>query len=341
MRPRSPVDPALRLARASAFNLVLGALVTGCGKPAATSAGDGGVSQGASRPTPGIDPQRVLAHVGAHTITLGEYAAALEHMDEFDRLRYQAPERRKELLDEMIDVLLLADEARDRGYDQDPEAQEQLREILRDAVLKKARESAPSPEAIPADQVRAYFEAHRSEFHDPERRRVSAIVLPTRGAAERALEAARAGDAGSWGELVRARSLERPSGDVPIDLTGDLGFVSPPGDPRGNDPRVPAEVRAAVFEASRVGEIVPHVVSANGLFYVVKLESKSEGHDRTLEDAERSIRVKLAHDAARAREDALLEQLRKEIPVQIDEAALADVRVEAPQPHPPPSGASQ
>jgi peptidyl-prolyl cis-trans isomerase C len=338
MRLRS-VDLALRRARPAALTVLLPGFLVHCSRPAASSVGDR-APEGALQATPGADAQRVLARVGTHTITVGDYAAALEHMDEFDRLRYQAPERRKELLDEMINVLLLADEARDRGYDREPEAQEQLREILRDAILKKAREGAPGPDAIPAEQVRGYFEAHQSDFHDPERRRVSVIALPTRAAAERVLDAARTADAGSsWGELVRTHSIERPPSDVPSDLMGDLGFVSPPGDPRGNNPRVPAEVRAAVFEAGPVGEVVPHVVAANGAFYVVKLESKTGAHDRTFEDAERSIRVKLAREAARASEEALLDQLRKQIPVEIDDAALAEVRVDAGPPGTPPSGA--
>lgn len=338
MRLRS-VDLALRGARPVAITVLLPGLLAHCSRQVESSVGDGDAGGGALQAVPATDERRVLARVGAHTITVGDYAAALEHMDEFDRLRYQAPERRKELLDEMINVLLLADEARDRGYDREPEAQEQLREILRDAILKKAREGAPGPDAIPAEQVRAYFEGHRGDFHDPERRRVSVIALPTRAAAERVLEAARTADAGSsWGELVRTRSVERPPNDVPSDLMGDLGFVSPPGDSRGSNPRVPAEVRAAVFEAAHVGEVVSHVVAANGAFYVVKLESKSDAHDRTFEDAERSIRVKLAHEAARGREEALLDQLRKQIPVAIDDAALAEVRVDVGQAGPSPSG---
>jgi len=328
MRPRPGVNRALRAAGGTPMALATWIFLAQCGKPRGAPGLDGGMAAGAGQAGGGADPRQVLARVGAHTITLGDYAAALEHMDEFDRLRYQAPERRKELLGEMIDVLLLADEARERGYDRDPEAQQQLREILRDAMLKKAREGAPGPDAIPAEQVRAYFEAHRGDFHDPERRRVSAIVLSTMAAAERTLEAARAADAGPWGDLVRARSVERALPDTPPELMGDLGFVSPPGDPRGNDPRVPEELRVAIFEVSRVGEIVPRVVAGNGLFYVAKLESKSDAHDRTLEDADRSIRVKLAHDAALARQDDFLRELRKEIPVEIDEAALADVKVD-------------
>jgi len=328
MRPRPLLDLALRLGRGAVpifFLILLAGTLGGCKRPAVLESENG---EGASHAAAAADPQRVLARVGAHTITLGQYAAALEHMDEFDRMRYQAPERRKELLDEMINVLLLADEAKERGYDREPEAQQQLREILRDAILKKAREGAPSADAIPAEQVRAYYEAHRSDFQEPERRRVSAIVVRSGATAQRVLEAARTADAGTWGELVRTHSVERPSSDAPADLTGDMGFVSPPGDPRGNNPHIPAEVRSAAFEASHVGEVVPHIVDANGLFYVVKLESKSDPHDRTLEDAERSIRVKLSHDAARAKEDALLEQLRKEIPVEVDDAALAGVKVD-------------
>ena len=62
----------------------------------------------------------MLARVGDRTITLGDYVAALEHMDQFDRLRYQSPERRKELLGEMINVVLLARRGAREGVRQGP-----------------------------------------------------------------------------------------------------------------------------------------------------------------------------------------------------------------------------
>ncbi|MBN9161495.1 MAG: peptidyl-prolyl cis-trans isomerase, partial [Myxococcales bacterium] len=93
-------------------------------------------------------------------------------MDQFDRLRYQSAERRKELLDEMITVELLAMEATAKGYDKDPLAQQELRAILRDAMLAEARKGAPTPADVPESEVRAWFEAHRAEYKDPERRRV-------------------------------------------------------------------------------------------------------------------------------------------------------------------------
>src|SRR5260370_23975529 len=269
---------------------------------------------------------QVLARVGDRTITLGDYVAALEHMDEFDRMRYQAPERRKELLGEMIDVMLLADEAREQGYDKDPATQQEIREIVRDAVLKKARASAPAPNDIPEGEVRGYFEAHNADFHDPERRRMSAIVLASEPAANAVLDALKKGP-GSWGELVRSRSIDsKAKAAVPPELAGDLGFVSPPGDPRGVNRRVPEDVRAAVFTVANVGDLLPRAVQANRKYYVVKLAGKTEPQNRTLEDAERSIRVKLAQGKAHEKELALIEQLRQRHPVQNDDAALAQSR---------------
>jgi peptidyl-prolyl cis-trans isomerase C len=315
----------------------LGALTWGCkgsqGESTAAPRADA-TAAASSAPDPA---SQVLARVGDRTITLADYTAALQHMDEFDRLRFQAPDRRKELLHEMIDVMLLADEARQRGYDKDPQAEEEMRQILRDAVREKARRTAPAPADISAAEVADYYQAHKADFHDPERRRVSAIVLASAGAAAQALEAAKAAkDGTAWGELVRSRSVDpQAHNGAPADLAGDLGFVNPPGDPHPANPRVPEEVRAAVFEVEHVGDVLPRVVKGatdgKTLFYVVKLASKSDAHDRSLQDAERSIRVKLAQDKADQAEARLMVDLRKQYPVTIDEAALAQVRVAPPR----------
>src|SRR5262245_26327245 len=73
---------------------------------------------------------RTLAKVGDRSITLGEYATVLARMDRFERLRYQTADRRKQLLDEMINVELLAAEAERRGLADKPETKELERQIL-------------------------------------------------------------------------------------------------------------------------------------------------------------------------------------------------------------------
>jgi DNA-directed RNA polymerase subunit F len=273
---------------------------------------------------------KVLAKVGDRTITLGDYLAALDHMDQFDRLRYRAPERRKELLEEMIRVELLAQEATQKGYDKDPVAQAELRAVLREAMLADARKGSPSPADIPEGEVRAYFDAHKADYHDPERRRVSCIVTKDETAAKVALDAARAATtAAAWGEVVRQRSTDlQARASVPVDLAGDFGIVSPPGDARGENARVPEEVRAAAFQIEGVGQVLPKVIKATGKYWVVRLSQKLDARDRTFAEAERVIRVKLAQDKIRDREQAVLAELKKKHKVEIDQAALATVRVD-------------
>jgi len=301
--------------------------VVGCKSCDGSKASDAGPS-----PTTLLTDEQaaqVLARVGDTTITLGDYTAALEHMDQFDRLRYQSAERRKELLDEMITVELLAMEATAKGYDKDPLAQQELRAILRDAMLAEARKGAPTPADVPESEVRAWFEAHRAEYKDPERRRVSVVMVASEADAQGVLAAAKkTPGAAQWGELVRSKSLDAQArANVPVDLAGDLGIIAPPGDPRGDNPRVPAEVRAAVFEIEDLGGVHSKVVPSGGRFYVVRLTQKIPPHERSYDEAERSIRVKLAQDKLRAKEDALIAELRKSVKVEIDESALATVKV--------------
>lgn len=275
---------------------------------------------------------KVLAKVGDRAITLGDYVATLEHMDQFDRLRFQSPERRKELLQDLINVELLADEAIAKGYDKDPLAQQELRTVLRDAMLGDVRRSAGGPADVPEADVRAYYDAHRGDFRDPERRRVSLVVCDDEARAKGVIAGLRGAAMTSerWGELVRANSTDTYARtNVPPDLAGDFGFVVAPDDSRGEADRVPAEVRAAAFRG-KVGEVLADVVKAAGKYYVVRVTQKSDAHQRSYAEAERTIRVKLGQERVRTLEKNLIDGLRKDFPVTIDEAALAQVKVDLP-----------
>jgi peptidyl-prolyl cis-trans isomerase C len=321
---RARVAPSLGLA----FVLALGA----CNDKALEASGnpDAGKKIGGSLTTE--QAQKVLAKVGTHTITLGDFVAGVEHMDQFDRLRYQSPERRRELLAEMINMQLLADEAKEKGYDKDPKVAQELRAVLRDAMLAEAHKDAPTQSEIPASDVRDYFDKHKDMFKDPERRRLSVIVLSDPVSAAAALEAAKkTTTATQWGEVVRARSVDPTAkSNVPIDLVGDYGIVSAKAEgPTEANAKAPPEVRAALFELENVGDIYDKVVAASDhKFYVVRFTQKFDARDRPFNEAERSIRVKLVQEKVREKEDALLAQLKTEFPVQIDEKVLATVRVD-------------
>lgn len=290
----------------------------------------------AGPPVGGLTPEqaaRVVAKVGDRTITLGDFARTLDRMDQFDRLRYQTKERRRELLQEMIDVELLAAEAKRLGIDKQPEAQDAIHTILRDAILAQAREGIPTPASIPEQEIRAYYDAHLDKFTEPERRRVAAIVMTDKNEAEKVLEdAKKVKTPKEWGELFFKHSLTAPKkrGPTnPAELAGDLGIVGPLDDKRGANDKVPDAVRAEAFKLKAVGDIAAGVIEADGRQYVVRLNGITAAHKRSLSEADRAIRVLLIQEKMAEREHALEAELRQKFPVEIDDKALAAVKVPA------------
>jgi len=308
-------------------------LALGCDPKNRQSSGTAPSSASASAQPAGLSPElasRVLAKVGSHEITLGEYAATLERMDPFERLRYQSPDRRKQLLDELVDLELLAEEARRRGLDKQPETQERVRQMLRDELLSEVRASVSTPNDISEADARRYYDEHRDDFREPERRRVAHIALSSETEAKAVLEKALSASPAEWGKLVEAKSKDtrsKPSISLPPELSGDLGIVGPPGHPRGENPNVPEPLRAAVFEIEKLGGVLPRPVAAGGSFHIVRMTGKTDARDRTFADAERSIRVALVQERIRAREAELEVELKKKYPVTIDEAQLAKIVV--------------
>ncbi|MFT3766543.1 MAG: peptidylprolyl isomerase [Minicystis sp.] len=306
-------------------------LLTACNDPALKQA-----PVDAGPPVAGLSPEqaaRVVAKVGDRTITLADFARTLERMDQFDRLRYQSKERRRELLDEMIDVELLAAEARRLGIDKEPEAQDAVRTILRDAILAQAREGIPVPATIPDAEVRAYYDSHLDKFNEPERRRVAAIVMTDKKEAQKVLkDAQKTKTPTEWGELFFKNSLTAPKtrGPTnPAELAGDIGIVGPLDDPKGANDKVPEPVRAAAFKLKAVGAVADTLIEADGRQYIVRLNGITQAHKRSLAEADRAIRVLLIQEKMAERERALGEELRKKFPVEVDDKALAAVKVPA------------
>jgi peptidyl-prolyl cis-trans isomerase C len=316
----------LAVAAGSAFGLV------GC---EACSRAPRGTADGADAgPRSGLSPEQaaqVLARVGERSITLGDYAAALERMDPFERMRYQTKDRRQALLDEMINVELLAREAERRGLDQRPETIELIRQLQRDELLRRLRQSLPHPENLSAAEVSGYYERHRADFFEPERRRGAEIALADENLARRALAEARGSNADRWRELVVQYTPDVPAaGDKttarpPLQVAGDLGMLSRTGGDPGDPTDVGEPVRRALFEIPEPGQVHPELVAHAGRFHIVRLISRVDARQRLLAEVDTLIRTRLVQELQESAEAALIARLRRSTPVSIDETALEQV----------------
>ena len=275
----------------------------------------------------------VVAKVGDRKITLGDYALLLERMNNIDRSRYESKKRRRDLLQEMIDIELLAQEARRRGLDKNADVQDAIRQILRDAMRAKIHDTVRPPGSIRPEEVKAYYDAHIEDFREPERRRVSAIVLGDPDRAAEVLELASAiKDDAAWGQLFFDHSLTAPTEanpNDPPDLAGSLDMVGPPGDPKGASSKVPAPLQAAVFELERVGDIHDKVIAADDRYYIVRMSGLAKATTRTLAMADRAIRMSIFQKEQREAEDKAVAELRQQLTIQVDQAVVGSIKLPA------------
>jgi peptidyl-prolyl cis-trans isomerase C len=317
-----------RLAVAFAV-LLAAASAPGCDGCSSVEPAPGAADAGASRLTPEQAGQ-VLARVGERVITLGDYAAALERMDPFERMRYQTEDRRQALLDEMINVELLAREAERRGIDRRPETIELVRQYQRDELLARLRASLPRPEDIPAADVSQYYQEHRAEFQEDELRQAAQIVVNDAALARRISAEARGASPDRWRELVQKYdpAASAVSGDTspelpPLAVPGDLGYLSAvPDEPVDS---VPPAVRAAVYKLERAGEVSAEPVESGGRFHVVRLVAVQPARLRSLAEVDVSIRTRLIEVRREQAERELIERARQSTVVKVDPAALEHV----------------
>lgn len=283
--------------------------------------------------------EQVLARVGDRAIRLADYAAAMERMDELERLRYQTKDRRRALLDEMIDVELLAREAERRGLHEKPETQALIRQFQRDAVLRRLRRSLPGVDSFAPSRVAEYYRTHPDEFQQPEMRRAASIDLPDEKTAREVLGRARGADAAEWKRLVD--EYAPASGD-------DVAKASPEGDARGEEDHVPGDLgtwaertsggegsvdpvlREALFGLEHVGDVHAEVLRVDGRYHVLRLVQRVAARRRTLAEVDAAIRVRLLEELQKSAELELVSKLRSRIEVVVDDDALS--RLPAPEP---------
>jgi hypothetical protein len=160
---------------------------------------------------------------------------------------------------------------------------------------------------------------------------VAVIVMSSKAEAEKVHKAAlKIKNATEWGELFYKHSQTAPKtrgANSPLDLAGDLGVVGPLDDEKGGNPKVPEAVRGAVFRIANVGSVADELIQDGGKFYIVRMNGITAAHHRTLAEADRTIRIALMQEKMQKLERELEEELRKKFPVEIDERALAAVKL--------------
>jgi hypothetical protein len=136
------------------------ALAAALGLPTCHAAGSGFLRADADR-------RRIVATVGREVITVGDVENRLQALSPLARARYAAPDKRRELVEDMIRVDVLANEARERGYDRDPEVVRLMKQPLIAKLIERDFDAKRSTGDISDAEVQDYYASHPYEFTIP------------------------------------------------------------------------------------------------------------------------------------------------------------------------------
>jgi hypothetical protein len=268
---------------------------------------------------------RRVATVGKAFLHASDLRAALA--DDPASARGGGEEGVKRALEELARARLLALRAIEKGYDRDPDLVRRYSRQLAQVYVDKELASRTNGAAPSDEDLRAWFEAHRSEFARDERARVALVSFlvssPSERDAKRAKAVAalkeagaRAGQYYAFGDLARRRS-EDPATST---RNGELGELT-------RDQMAAAagaEVATAAFSMAEPG-VYDRVVETSKGFHVLKLLSRAAAFAPQLEELRETVRARLVAERRGTRRKAVLDAALKGADIQIDEAALKEV----------------
>jgi parvulin-like peptidyl-prolyl isomerase len=196
--------------------------------------------------------------------------------------------------------------ARDRKLAEAPELAKLIDEY-RETLMKKAlfRDHVFKDVAAGDDDVRAYYDAHKSEFIDAEQRHVAHIMVST----EKDAVAAREQLAGGADFEQIAKKMSRDF--MTASAAGDLGWITPD------------KVPAAFKEVMRlgVGELSKPLKSPNGWHIIKVLEIKAP-RQMALSEVQDKVRQRALEEKQRAARAFWRDRLRAAAKIDIDDAAI-------------------
>ena len=251
-----------------------------------------------------VEEEEVLVTIGDTRITVSDFEERVANLPEMYR---EIAQRRKDLyIREIINDTLLYQEAVRKGLDRDEEVQRVIEEAARKILIAKLLETeVDSVLEITDEEVEAYYEENRHRYMTPEVMRASHILLNSLEDANRVVaDLARGAD---FEDIARTRSL-----DPTAQQGGDIGYF-----PKGQ--LMPEFERAC--SRLEVGEISGVTRTSLG-YHVIKLTDRKPPMERPVEVVREEINFRIRDSRRRDLFNDLLERLKSETRIEINEEAL-------------------
>jgi peptidyl-prolyl cis-trans isomerase C len=249
-----------------------------------------------------LPPETILSSFDGQTITLGEFNQLWDQIPENSKLQLT----KRNVLDQIISEKLLIQEAKNRGLEQDKDVLEQIKNTTEQILVQSLIEKEIIGKVKVDDQeALTYYEENKNNFITKEQVYLYNILVETEEVAQDILGKLKAG--GDFIEIAKEKSTGPSAAQG-----GDLGYVS-----KGD--LIP-EIENVVF-ALEIGNISDIIKSEYG-FHILKVTDKKPEVLKTFEEVKEEILPTLLSTKQKEAFDNLLEELKSQVTIEINEEAL-------------------
>jgi len=237
-------------------------------------------------------------------ITNEEMEQKISKLPEYRQQNLEKKERRIEYFNEnIVDERLKFLAAKDAGLHKKSETEEKLREYLNQLMVEKlAKQEVDDKVSVTEDDMKDYYEKNKNKYIEPEKVRLTCIILEDKEKAEKVFRRIKRGE-----DIVE---LEKEVSDMELNLW-----------PRGSDfidvnnYRVPEFVKA-VSEV-KVGQMTPEIVvqkvrDVPSYYIMFRKEEVKAPIQKTLEEVKEDVQGAVESANRRARMNEWVEELYTE-----------------------------
>lgn len=319
-----------------ARGLALGAWGLAAWVVCAACSGKPGGDSSRPYPTPEVAPGgKVIAKVGSVALTTEELDQRIQRESPFLRAQLKDPEQKRKFIENEVVVELLAQEGwRQKLYD-DPKIVAELKRAIVQKMMRDQMQALAPKVEISENELRDAYAKKESDYVKPEKVRLSEIRLTAtspeaKRAAAKKLEQVRASieaDKKKGNPLAFADAARVHSDDETTKRGGgDLQFLT-----REDVVKRYGEAGAvAVFDGLEIGSSA--VVELEAAVVLAEKTGKRRAVTRTLEMVKPQLRSQLLGDKRTQLFEAYVQELMKKQGIEIDPAAVKEVKVDLSQP---------
>lgn len=284
-----------------------------------------------------------IAVVAGNKITVEQLQKRLDEQSPFVRARYVELDKKKEFVDSQVRFEVLAAEAYTRGYDKDPEIQEQVKKIIVQKLTREEFDGRVKLADVTDAELQKYFDEHQAEYQKPEMVRASHIAIAfgadaaAKAAARKtaddvhklAAEPAKLADRNWFKELAEKHSAD----DATKRAGGDLRYLSKDD----ADKQLGAAARDWLFAGETINEVSP-VIEGKDAWHVFKRTGKRKAITRTFEQVKNQIKNVVFREKRTGAFAGFVDELKKKHGVTVHEDKIGKLKVDVKLPAPPPGG---